>query len=57
MNYRFVLALPFLALAGCAVSDHIAKAIRKATAPVMAPDTLPPISQPTKKQPATHNHI
>ena len=45
---RLALALPILALAGCAALDQVAKDIQKATAPVMVTDTLPQICQAAK---------
>ncbi|EDB8709779.1 hypothetical protein BCQ47_21510 [Salmonella enterica subsp. enterica serovar Schwarzengrund] len=45
---RFALALPVLALAGCAALDQVAKDIQKATAPVMVTETIPQICQAAK---------
>lgn len=45
---RLALALPILALAGCAALDQVAKDIQKATAPVMVTESLPQICQAAK---------
>lgn len=50
---RLALALPILALAGCAALDQVAKDIQKATAPVMVTDTLPQICQAAKNNLST----
>lgn len=57
MKYRFALALPILALAGCAALDQVAKDIQKATAPVMVTETLPQICQAAKKNQVQANSI